>query len=142
MSYFPTKKLNSVHSRSFTRSRAGNVQNCSITPATFSIEESYLVSRFLQHPQVIAISARSEFSREKTDQLWPAVFVHRREGLKLQAHRLLQGARLDFSQDALLFQEIPEVTSAMGSFVHNFGDIVFYVSSTNQVRPAVFFAAS
>jgi hypothetical protein len=60
----------------------------------------------------------------------------------IAGHRLLQGARLDFSQDALLFQEIPEVTSAMGSFVHNFGDIVFYVSSTNQVRPEVFFAAS
>ena len=65
MSSFPTKKLNSVRSRSFTRSRAGKVQNCSITPATFSIEESYLVSRFLKHPQVIAIPARSEFSQQK-----------------------------------------------------------------------------
>ena len=41
----PITEHNLLRVRSFTRSIAGKVQNWSITAATFSIEESYFVSR-------------------------------------------------------------------------------------------------
>ena len=81
-------------------------------PSVFSVTEEFDASSNR------STAARLVFMRAAICVLVNSLFFQ--EAIQLQTQRLFQRAGLDFAQDALFFQEIPEVTATMISFAHRF----------------------